>query len=42
MIIIHMDVWGKSIPGRGNKGVRVGVCLACSRKSKGVGVVGLK
>ena len=35
MIIIHMDVWGKSIPGRGNKGVRVEVCLARSQEKQG-------
>lgn len=42
MIIIHTDVWGKSIPGRGNKGVRAEMCLSYSRKIKGIRVVGLK
>ena len=35
--VSHVDIWRKSVPGRGNnesKGPKVGICLVSSRNSK--------
>lgn len=43
--VSHMGIWGKSVPGRGNrqhKGSEAVMCLACSRNSKKTSVANVE
>lgn len=43
--VSHMGIWGRSVPGRGNRqheGSEAVMCLACSRNSKKTSVANME